>query len=217
MAFLETPRFPVDFNYGTMGGPVFKTDVVVFGNGKEYRNAVWSLPRFKYDIRYVCKTRATIINVYEFFIAQQGAAFGFRIKDLWDFTSASDGKSAHAQDDQLIGTGDGSETTFQLVKNYAKGSETTARNIIKPVSGTQLIEVNGILQTSGVDYTLDTTTGIVTFTSPPTSGHAIRAGFEFDVPVRFESDDMAGILQSLYTATGSDIVEVGSIPIIEIR
>ena len=217
MAFLEAPRFPIDLNYGSMGGPGFKTDVVVYGNGKEYRNALWSIPRHRYDVRYAVKSRTDLLNVYEFFLAQQGQANGFRVKDLWDYTSASDGKSTPAADDVTVGTGDGSDTTFQLIKNYSKGSETLARDILKPVSSTILVEVNSVSQTEGVDFTIDTTTGIITFAVAPTSGHSITAGFEFDVPVRFDTDDLSSVQLLLYTTGGSDIASIENIPLIEIR
>ena len=217
MSFLETPRFPVDVNYGTMGGPVYSTDVVVFGNGSEYRNANWSIPKYEYDIRYAVKSRTDLLNVVEFFNAQQGQAFGFRVKDLWDYTTATNGKAAHAVDDITIGTGDGVVVAYQLVKSYVKGASTVNRVITKPVSGTLLIEVNGVLQTITTHYTIDTTTGIVTFVTAPPNTHIVKAGFEFDVPVRFGTDDLSTIRQMLYTTGGADLASLDNIPLIEIR
>jgi len=217
MPFLETPRFPVDLNYGSMGGPMFKTDIVVYGDGSEYRNSLWSTPRNRYDVRYAVKSRLDLINVYEFFVAQQGSANGFRIRDLFDFTSAADGKGAHAGDDVLIGIGDGAEVDFQIFKNYTKGASTTARKIIKPVVTTVLVEVGGSPKVEGVDYTVNSTTGIITFTLAPGSSVTVHAGFEFDVPVRFESDDLSHVQLLLYTTTGTDIASIESIPLIEVR
>ena len=217
MSFIETPRFPVDVNYGTMGGPVYSTDIVTFGNGGEYRNANWSIPKYEYDVKYAVKSRTDLLNVYEFFNAQQGQAFGFRIKDLWDFTTNTNAKGAHAQDDVTLGVGDGTESTFQLIKPYTKGSSTINRIITKPVVGTLLLELNGVLQTITTQYTIDTTTGIVTFVTPPPNAEVIKAGFEFDVPVRFKTDDMSTVRQQLYTSNGVDIATIDTIPLIEIR
>ena len=217
MPFLESPRFPIDLNYGSMGGPMFKTDIVVYGDGSEYRNSLWSTPRNRYDVRYAVKSRLDLINVYEFFVAQQGSANGFRIKDLFDFTSAADGKSAHAANDVLIGTGDGATVDFQIIKNYIKGISTTARKIIKPVIASTLIEVGGTPQIEGVDYTVDSTTGVITFTVAPGASVIVEAGFEFDVPVRFESDDLSHVQLLLYTTAGADIASIESIPLIEVR
>ena len=60
-------------------------------------------------------------------------------------------------------------------------------------------------------WTLDAATGIVTFTTAPGSGVIVRAGFEFDVPVRFDTDTLDVTL---------DIERLGSItsiPLLEIR
>jgi uncharacterized protein (TIGR02217 family) len=60
-------------------------------------------------------------------------------------------------------------------------------------------------------WALDTTTGMVTFTTAPANGVIIRAGFEFDVPVRFDTDTLDVTL---------DIERLGSItsiPLLEIR
>lgn len=217
MAFIETPRFPLDVNFGTQGGPIFSTDVVRFGNGLEYRNQNWNRPLYRYNIQYRAKTRAEALEVYEFFLARQGRFEGFRAKDLWDFTSATNGRDNQSQTDQTIGTGDGSTTDFQLIKTYTQGSATQVRTILKPVVGTDLVEVDGVLQTGGgTDYTLDTTTGIISFNSPPADTLVIKAGFQFDVPVRFDTDELDN-LQLLFVSATDDLVAYQSIPLVEIR
>lgn len=215
MAFLEE-RFPLDVNLGTQGGPVFSTDVVRFGNGREYRNNNWSRPLYRYDIVYRAKTRAQALEVYEFFLARQGRFEGFRVRDVWDYTSATNGKDSPTNLDQVIGTGDGVETEFQLIKTYTQGAATQVRDIYKPVSGTVVVNVNGASQTEGVDFTVNTTTGIITFTSPVTDTHVIRAGFEFDVPVRFDTDDLSN-LQLILSGVANDYASYENIPLIEIR
>ncbi len=57
------------------------------------------------------------------------------------------------------------------------------RTITKPVAGTVQVYLDGVEQPSG--WSVDTTTGLVTFGVPPTLGVEVTAGFEFDVPVRF--------------------------------
>jgi uncharacterized protein (TIGR02217 family) len=111
--------------------------------------------------------------------------------------------------DQAIGTGDGTTTAFQLVKRYASGAQSWTRTIAKPVTGTVRIVLAGVEQLSG--WSVDTTTGDVTFTAAPGSGVAITAGFEFDVPVRFDTDvlDVTLDLERLGSIT--------SIPLLELR
>ena len=60
-------------------------------------------------------------------------------------------------------------------------------------------------------YHLDTTTGIMTFTVPPTTGAVIRAGFEFDVPVRFDTDKLEINMHGF--AHGA----IPNIPVVEVR
>ena len=143
-----------------------------------------------------------------FFEARNGRLHGFRYKDWADYKSALPSQAITATDQQ-IGTGTGSLKTFQLSKRYASGAQSWARTITKPVSGTVRIALGTVEQMSG--WTLDTTTGVITFTTAPAGGVIVRAGFEFDVPVRFDTDTLDVTL---------DIERLGSItsiPLLEIR
>ena len=111
--------------------------------------------------------------------------------------------------DQQIGTGTGSQQTFQLAKRYTSGAQTWVRTITKPVAGTIRVALGMVEQMSG--WTVDTTTGVVTFTTAPAGGVAVRAGFEFDVPVRFDSDTLDVTLD--FERLGS----ITAIPLLEIR
>jgi uncharacterized protein (TIGR02217 family) len=148
-----------------------------------------------------------------FAIARSGALHGFRLKDHNDFTSNDDGVTTGSDQDVLIGTGNGSQTQFQLVKKYTSGLVTITRNIRKPVAATVKIWVNGVLKTEGVDYTVDTTTGVVTMAVAPTAGHAVEASFEFDVPVRFDSE-----VDRRFLVRRDDVEEgsISSLPCMEI-
>ncbi len=110
---------------------------------------------------------------------------------------------------QAIGIGDGTTTAFQLVKAYSSGAHTWTRTITKPVTGTVTVALDGIVQASG--WSVDTATGLVTFTAAPASGVIVSVGFEFDVPVRFDTDrlDVTHDLERLGSIT--------SIPLIELR
>jgi uncharacterized protein (TIGR02217 family) len=109
----------------------------------------------------------------------------------------------------VFGTDTGSVKTFQLVKNYTSGGVIEARTIAKPVAGTVVVYRNGALATSGVST--NTATGVVTFSSAPSAGVIITADFEFDVPARFDSDQMDITIETY--ALGS----WGQVPVVEIR
>lgn len=208
MAFDEVD-FPIGIALGTRGRARFSTSIVVVDGGEEERIARWNGARREYDARTGIKSQQDVYDAYAFFLARNGPANGFRFVDRVDYTSAADGVSRPSALDVQIGTGDNSETQFQLVKKYTSGSVTRTRNIRKPVAGTVLIAFDGVVQaTSG--YTVDTTTGIVTFTSAPGSSVVITAGFEFRVPVRFLDDAMDYINQD--GSLGS-----AEVPLVEIR
>lgn len=210
MAFDEI-RFPIEISYGSRGGPGFNTAVLENDSRQDERIARGSLGRHGYDVAFGIRDLDDIGSVITFFLARKGAVNGFRYKDWQDFSTASNGRNAPDYMDVLIGTGDGATTTFQLIKRYEDAAGSYVRTVSKPVSGSVVIGVNSILTGSG--WTVNTTTGVVTFSVAPTTGYPITAGFYFDVPVRFAKEIDIGLLGSIDTIdTGS----VGSIPLIEL-
>jgi uncharacterized protein (TIGR02217 family) len=187
MSFIESPRFPDDISQGSKGGPEYNTTIVVVKSGHEKRIANWTYPRHVYDVAYGVKSQDDLESLIDYFHVAGGMSQPFRYKDWLDYKSVHTDQTPSATD-QTIGTGDNSETDFQLVKNYVKGSYSRQRLIAKPVSGTVLISIDDVAQGSG--WSVDTTTGIVTFDTAPATDEVIKAGFEFDVPVRFESDEL---------------------------
>lgn len=188
MSFIDT-RFPTDISYGSKGGPGYSTLVVVSDSGNEERVARWQNPKRQYDVRYGIKSREQMYAVIELYTSVQGALNGFRYKDWVDYNSSlyghrvPEGPTDNTTPiDQVLGTGDGATTQFQLAKVYTFGSTTRTRNITKPVDGSISIAIDG---TPSVAFGLDATTGIITFDSVPDDGAALTWGGEFDVPVRF--------------------------------
>lgn len=186
MAFHEV-RFPDDIAYGSGGGPGFRTDVVELGSGAEQRLSRWTDARRRFNVAYGVRSYSQLSSLLRFYIARKGAENGFRYKDFLDFTTAIDNRSAHSATDVLIANGDGTTKTFQLKKYYESGGVVRTRNITKPVGGTSLFTVNGV-EVDSADFSVSTTTGLVTFDTAPPNGHAITWGGEFDVPVRFERE-----------------------------
>lgn len=207
MAFHET-RFPTDIAFGSRGGPKRKTVIAVSGSGHEHRNSQWADSKREYNAGYGIKNIDDIHTVVEFFEERRGMLHGFRWKDKFDWKSCAP-KQTPAYSDQEIGTGDGTTTTFQLVKVYGSAYSPYTRDIKKPVLNTVKIGVNGSQVMSG--WSVNYTTGIVTFNTAPTAGHKITAGYEFDVPVRFDTDYLQIDLSAF------DAGNVPDIPIVEIR
>jgi len=201
-------QFPTAIAFHSSGGPERKTEIVTLGSGFEERNAVWANSRRHYDVGYGVKTLDDLHAVIAFFEARLGRLYGFRFRDFADFKSCAP-NAALAPLDQNIGTGDGTTTQFQLIKTYISGPSSSVRTIKKPVAGTVRIAVAGLEQTSGI--TIDDTTGLIAFASAPAAGAAITAGYEFDTPVRFDTDSLSINLSNF--AAG----EIPSIPLVEIR
>lgn len=207
MAFHEV-RFPDNISRGARGGPERRTQIVELASGDEERNASWASSRRRYDVSYGIRRADDLAVVVAFFEARNGRFYGFRFKDWADHRSCLPSQVISSTDQQ-IGVGDGMTTSFQLAKRYASGGQSWARSITKPVAGTVQIALNGVSQGSG--WSIDVETGVVTFDAAPSDGIAITAGFEFDVPVRFDSDALDVTL---------DIERLGSItsiPLLEIR
>ena len=207
MAFDEI-QFPTNISRNARGGPRRKTQIVALANGDEERNASWVNSRRQYDVAYGVRNADALATVVAFFEARNGMLYGFRFKDWSDYKSTAPSLTVAATN-QSLGTGTGAQTTFQLRKNYTSGARTYSRAITKPVAGTVKVALAGVEVFTG--WTVDTTTGIVTFTVPPGVAVAVTAGFEFDVPVRFDADMMDVALD--FERLGS----ITSIPLIEVR
>ncbi len=107
--------------------------------------------------------------------------------------------------------GDDASVAFQLTKTYRSGAFEAVRPIVKPVRGSVRMGLGVVEMREGVHYEVDDTTGIVTFSEPPNRGVPITAGYEFDVPVRFDTDGIQVSLASFQAG------EVPNVPVVEIR
>ena len=192
MSFAEI-RFPDDISYGATGGPSFLTDIVTTVAGYEQRNSKWSMARCKYNIASGIKTENQWETLIAFFRARKGKAIGFRFKDWSDYKAINQPLKDLGSDQ------------YQLIKQYTSGSDIFEREIKKPISSSLKLYEDSILQTG--NWSLDDTTGIITTALTGT----LTADFEFDVPVRFDTDQMDLSIEN-YGASSW-----GSIPLIEVR
>ncbi len=206
-------------------------------SGFEQRNKNWSVTRYKYQLDLVAQPLSVFQLVLDFFLTVSGKGDAFRFKDPTDFSATGQATSP--------ANGDGNNKIFQLQKTYTVGTGNTSRSYVRTISkpimstvpagsplvtsnledfqGTQLADtvvmyVAGVKKTLNTDYTVDATTGLVTFVTAPGNGLAITADFQFHVPVRFDSDDWpaqlvpsnvpGGQATTLITVTGISLIEV---------
>ena len=209
MGFHEV-RFPANLSFGSVGGPMRHTDVVTLANGYEERNTPWAHSRRRYDAGVAVRSLDDVEVLIAFFEARQGQIYGFRWKDWADYRSGS-ARREPAYTDQIIAIGDDVTASFQLMKTYRSGPHSYQRPIAKPVLDSVRMGLQGEEQKEGVHYEVDPTTGIVTFAHPPNEGDEITAGFEFDVPVRFDTDRIQISMASFQAG------DVPSVPVAEVR
>jgi uncharacterized protein (TIGR02217 family) len=210
-------QFPPAISAGAKGGPGFSTTVTTLSSGSEQRNVNWSRERPRYDISTGLRDVADFIAYEKFFYARMGKAIGFRFKDWADYrcpywrTAVGDLDTM-----QTLFTTTGALATFQLTKTYGDGGGSFVRTIRKIVSGTLALYHTGVLMTAGTggsQYQVDVNTGIVTLgaTVTATTGHTITGSFEFDVPCRFDTDELNA------TVEGNRIHVWDAIPVIGLK
>ena len=156
--------------------------MVELASGDEERNASWANSRRRYDVAYGIRRADDLAAFVAFFEARNGRLYGFRFKDWADYKSCLPSVTICATGQQ-IGTGTGSQKTFQLAKRYTSGAQTWVRTIAKPLTGTVRIALGTTEQISG--RTLDTPTSVAT---APGGGVIVRAGFYQASPQPDQSD-----------------------------
>lgn len=209
MGFHEV-RFPANLSFGSVGGPERRTDVVTLANGFEERNTPWAHSRRHYDAGVGMRSLDDVEILISFFEARRGQLYGFRWKDWSDFKSCKPSSEVRF-DDQIIAVGDGLTSVFSLQKTYRSGEASYGRVISKPVPGSVRGGVAGDELQEAVHYTVDSSSGKISFERPPGLDMAVTAGFEFDVPVRFDMDRIQTSVASFQAG------DVPNVPVVEVR
>lgn len=208
IASFSEERFPLRVAFGTAGGPERRTDIVRLSNGYENRNQRTRHSWRRYDAGSGVRSVEDLVAVLHFFEARRGRLTGFRFRDPFDYASAPGGEAITAFD-QRIGTGDGETRVFQLVKRYGLDDDAYVRPIGKPVPGSVRVGLGGVVTDAGV--AVDAVSGRVSFGVAPAAGASVTAGFEFDVPVRFDMDHLS------INVAAFEAGDIPSIPLVEIR
>jgi uncharacterized protein (TIGR02217 family) len=197
--FIEK-QFPADISYGSSGGPEYYTEVLNTTNGCEIRSSKLYNPRMKFNIATGVKNKQQMDELIRFFRCCKGRNIAFRYKDWGDF---------HGRNEpvQVI-----DQHTLQLIKTYNLDEYTTEERIItKPVKNTVKIQLNDEF-ISDTQLQIDYTTGRITLLNHlmHQQNTKITADFEFDVPVRFDTDYLPVIIENynFYSLPNIELVEV---------
>lgn len=172
--FLETPRFPDDLARWALGGVNYSTIVIGSTSGRETRNSLWQYGRGQWDLQNIERAEGKAGGTYalqtlrNFFRVCKGQAYGFRFRDLTDYSDEGSGIMGLplASLGSGVPSGHGSGVpVYQLYKSYIAAPLADYRAIQKPYPSGYALLRNGVaVPTSGGGAaTLDTTTGLVTF------------------------------------------------------
>lgn len=199
-------RFPLAVSFGATGGPERLNEIVTLTSGRERRNARFSLSRRRYDAGTGVRSAEDLAEVIAFFEARRGSLHAFRFRDPFDMKSCGFSGTPSPLD-QAVGTGDGTTLRFSLAKTYGDGDDAYRRPIEKPVAESVRVALDGV-ETAA--FAVDAATGEIVFEAAPADGAPISAGFEFDVPVRFDTAHLSASLTAFRAG------QIPSIPLIEV-
>lgn len=222
-------RFPEFIAVGAVIGPGWKTGIVEFSSGKEQRNQEWEDSRLVGDISHAIQEEAEYDIILQFFRARRGKHHGFRFKDWTDFVLF--------QEPTFPDVGDGFITEFQITQTNEAISEPPALTAVRPQLRTILkirggagdpintvdspgtiVRVNGSsipvifngAPASG-QVSVNTNTGVLTFETAPSNNATVDYTGEFDVPVRFDTDQLPATIEDFNSTS------VNGLPILELN
>lgn len=200
MTFINS-RLPVEVEINATrretepGTSIVKTD-----SGHEVVNIRHAQNQLAYDISYPTDdyTGQVAAAVKAMWKASRGG-IPFLFRD-WDPVNSE-------LTNEVIGVKDGTTTKFQITKTWTVGGQSQVRKITRPVSPI-VVKLNGVVLNSG--YTVDYTTGIITFSSP-TGTETISVSGTYDIPVRFdggyEATGLAAFLEHIDNLTLIEVPE----------
>jgi uncharacterized protein (TIGR02217 family) len=204
-------RFPVAVSFGATGGPERRNEIVALTSGREKRNARASQSRRSYDAGTGVRSLGDLYDIVAFFEARRGSLHAFRFRDPFDMKSCRPDATPSAFD-QPLGTGDGETARFPLVKVYGEGEDAYRRLVFKPLLSSLRVAVAGVEAHSPGDFSFDEAAGEIVFAAGkvPAEGASVSAGYEFDVPVRFDTERIEVSLKAFRAG------QIPSIPLVEV-
>ena len=210
MAF-HAVRFPAGISLGASGGPERRTEIVVLGSGAEERNSRWADSKRSYNAGYGIKSVDDLHAAIAFFEERRGGCTAFAGR-TGPTTNPARRARRRRRWTRRSGWATAWRAAFQLTKTYGSAFAPWSRVITQPVTGTVLVAVDGVVQ-DPERFAVNATTGMVTFLAEhiPAEGAAVSTGFEFDVPVRFDTDQLEINLAQFEAGS------IPHIPIVEIR
>lgn len=197
--------FPTGIGFGSIATSNWNKRRVVTPAGYAQVNQLFDQALMRFDVSSGVKSLDDCHELIRFFNVMQANDAVVLFTDKTDFKSCAPQQVVSATDSH-IGTGDGADVTFQLSKRYSAGGLNYDRRITRPVAGTVKVAVAGVEKTIGSDFTVNTTTGLVTMSTPPANLAEVTAGFHFYVPVDFVDSSLDWVLEKFIAGSLGNII-----------
>lgn len=181
------------------------TDLVSYDNRKEQRNQLLEQPIRHWFLNFPMLPEANRNSLIELFNRARGRNTTFLYTDTDDYACTYT---------QCSITAVAAQVDFQLKKRYYVSEseywDEDKKDIVSGAIYAPTVKVDAVTKTEGVDYTLDDTTGIVTFGAAPGAGTVITADYQFYFRVRFNADTYMDVMPAAtyFALTDMELVEV---------
>jgi len=162
--------------------PIWSTQREKAFSGYEARFPNWSYPQYQYSLKFEFLRGDAAETDWQTLTGFYNQLFGG--SNLFQYSFLEDGGSLAPTAAQLIGTGDGAATTFQLLRTL--GGFTEPVFAVTSISPTPQFFVNGVQIMPG-HYTIDDY-GMLTLETPPPLGQSVTWSGMFNWYCRFDDD-----------------------------
>lgn len=166
---------PQEISLFASGRSEFMTSHIITKSGQEISSADCDIVKRKYQLDGYKLSPKNFDSFNNFFMARRGSRYGFFLKDALD----------HKAHNQIIGTGDGSKTKFELTKTYPDNFQPYIRKIDTPIENTIQLKLGSKLCKN---FHFNADTKEIILDSPLALGAKLSASFEFLILVRFTHD-----------------------------
>lgn len=196
---VDEVRLPEDIERGASVGPMFQTSIVALSSGKEDANQDWQEDLIVADIAWGMMpdedaSSEDIENgfkrIFEFFVLRRGRHRGFLFRNPLD----SEGLNQVMRPNLAV------PRTFQLTKTWQDSATSYTKRITRPVDASIVLAHNGTVIPraggSGVPAWQHVGKGVIQFAADAPAG-IYTASYTYDVPMRFETDNLRIVLESL--------------------
>lgn len=184
--------------------------VVQVGGGAESRNAWWGQELKAWDVRF-----ADVITLAQYqllrnhYLARSQRVRSFPFFDYTDYLANAD----------AFAVANGTAGPYQLKVNRGDAGNAYPRTVYKVIPGTEMIYVNAGAKVRGTDYTIDNTTGLITFLAGhfPANGAVLTWSGQFWIPGRWDMTEGNFAELFMYVNNGQQLVQTQPAKFVETR